>query len=84
MAQLSRHPSLRFSVFEVAVDIGLDTGAFDGNFAPIVEEDESEVSLFAIRRSILVSLRSTLHNLKALALFYVQGATATATDTFLR
>ncbi|KAG9056962.1 hypothetical protein FS842_009085 [Serendipita sp. 407] len=44
MAQLSRHPSLRFSVFEVAVDIGLDTGAFDGNFAPIVEEDESEPS----------------------------------------
>ncbi|KAG8832944.1 hypothetical protein FRC17_000273 [Serendipita sp. 399] len=41
MAQLQRHPSLRFSVFELAVDIGLDT-ALDGNFAPITEEDESE------------------------------------------
>jgi hypothetical protein len=43
MAQLQRHPSLRFSVFELAADIGLEAHAFDGNFDAIVEEDEPQV-----------------------------------------
>lgn len=44
MANLARHASLRFSVFEVAADMGLETHVLDGNFNPIVEEDEDEVS----------------------------------------
>jgi hypothetical protein len=43
MAGLQRHPSLRFSVFELAADIGLEAHAFDGNFDAIVEEDEPHV-----------------------------------------
>ncbi|CAG8667980.1 6122_t:CDS:2 [Acaulospora colombiana] len=44
MANLQRHPSLRFSVFEVAHDIGLENRVLDGNFDPITEEDESTPS----------------------------------------
>jgi hypothetical protein len=43
MAGLQRHPSLRFSVFELAADIGLEAHTFDGNFDAIVEEDEHQV-----------------------------------------
>lgn len=43
MANLQRHPSLRFSVFELASDIGLEAGAFDGNFDTIAEEEEPQV-----------------------------------------
>lgn len=43
MANLQRHPSLRFSVFEVAANLGLETNVLEGNFNPIIEEDESEV-----------------------------------------
>lgn len=43
MAQRSRHASLRFSVFEVAFDVGLQSHQLDGQFDPIVEGDESEV-----------------------------------------
>lgn len=39
-----KHLSLRFSVFELAADIGLETTALDGKFDPIVEEDEREPS----------------------------------------
>ncbi|KIM31330.1 hypothetical protein M408DRAFT_21388 [Serendipita vermifera MAFF 305830] len=42
MANLQRHPSLRFSVFELAADIGLEAGAFDGKFDAIVEEEEPQ------------------------------------------
>lgn len=43
MAGLQRHPSLRFSVFELAKDIGLEATAFDGKFDAIIEEDEQTV-----------------------------------------
>jgi len=43
MAQLQRHPSLRFSVFELATDLGLESHAFDGNFDAIIEEEEPRV-----------------------------------------
>ena len=46
MAQLQRHPSLRFSVFELATDLGLESHAFDGNFDAIIEEDEPRVRTF--------------------------------------
>ncbi|PVF99362.1 hypothetical protein CPB86DRAFT_774340 [Serendipita vermifera] len=44
MANLQRHPSLRFSVFEIANDLGLENRVLDGNFDPITEEDESTPS----------------------------------------
>lgn len=43
MAQLQRHGSLRFSVFEAAVEIGLGPRALDGYIDTIAEEDEPEV-----------------------------------------
>jgi hypothetical protein len=46
MANLARHPSLRFSVFELATELNLETHVLDGNFNPIIEEDESEVSSY--------------------------------------
>ena len=49
MAALQRHASLRFSVFEVAAGIGLETNALDGNFDPITEEDEREVRRLLLR-----------------------------------
>lgn len=48
MANLARHPSLRFSVFELATELNLETHVLDGNFNPIIEEDESEVSSYQI------------------------------------
>lgn len=42
MAQLQRHGSLRFSVFEAAVEIGLGPRALDGYIDTIAEEDEPE------------------------------------------
>jgi hypothetical protein len=48
MANLARHPSLRFSVFELANELNLETHVLDGNFNPIIEEDESEVSSYQI------------------------------------
>jgi len=53
MAQLQRHPSLRFSVFELASDIGLEALALDGNFDPIAEEDEPEVCTTAVHALLL-------------------------------
>jgi len=76
MANLARHPSLRFSVFELANELNLETHVLDGNFNPILEEDESEVS------SYHVSLQPADY-LSRLVPDAGQAA-PTAADTFLR